>query len=644
MAERQLRVMISGTTHGLSAYIKAVVEACTSLDLSPMRLEGVAANEGQVPLIAQNAVDQADIYVGIFGHRYGYIPQENNPSQISLVEMEYNRAVERGVPCLIFLMSTENPVTSSEVETREARAKFEQLKNRLRERHIVTLFTSPQSLRSYAINSLSETKAFLEKRRAEGDQHFHPENTLDLSQKGHSHDVPTKARQTRKKEKKDAVRTERVAGVRVLRRGMSGDDVTNWQQFLLSQNLDVETDGSFGPGTYKATIDFQATNGLPTDGMVGPATRAKADEVRAMSSPNNPAESVSTVEEAEPEVAGETPGERVYNDETSAEAGEMAQIQAEMDEERAAEEEEEPVSVHDVFKDIPIPSAKSPRRPRAKRPSEEPQSTSSVTQTITEAVKKFLLAASAAVSNATSDQSVSTIADDKLGFSVYAIALRDFIASKDTSTPLTISIEARWGQGKSSLMRMVQNELNPKREKVVRLKIWFRLQWWRLCWLAATPVWYAAVLITGLAAKRKFKNKLFVDVAEGLSYVEPKAVAEKEETTGEVKHPPLKRLIAWSVKKRLPVEAQHPTIWFNAWKYDKEEEIWSALATSILDQIKHSRWWPARIGLWANLQWKRANKVKALRDVFKKIFWPVILAGLVILWTSYRETVFCKYQ
>ena len=37
-------------------------------------------------------VDEADIYVGIFACRYGYIPAG---SDISVTEMEYNRAVER---------------------------------------------------------------------------------------------------------------------------------------------------------------------------------------------------------------------------------------------------------------------------------------------------------------------------------------------------------------------------------------------------------------------------------------------------------------------------------------------------------------------------------------------------------------------
>ena len=48
-------------------------------------------------------VAKADVYVGIFAHRYGYIP-EDNPESLSITELEYRHAVECGKPSLIFLL------------------------------------------------------------------------------------------------------------------------------------------------------------------------------------------------------------------------------------------------------------------------------------------------------------------------------------------------------------------------------------------------------------------------------------------------------------------------------------------------------------------------------------------------------------
>jgi hypothetical protein len=49
---------------------------------------------------------------------------------------------------------------------------------------------------------------------------------------------------------------------------------------------------------------------------------------------------------------------------------------------------------------------------------------------------------------------------DLLGFSDYADALADFIRNENTSKPLTIGIDAPWGMGKTTLMRMMQERLS----------------------------------------------------------------------------------------------------------------------------------------------------------------------------------------
>ena len=65
--------------------------------------------------------------------------------------------------------------------------------------------------------------------------------------------------------------------MRILQRGMRGDDVAMWQAFLLRSGEDVgEPDGAFGPRTLAATRAFQAAHGLSADGVVGPATLARA--------------------------------------------------------------------------------------------------------------------------------------------------------------------------------------------------------------------------------------------------------------------------------------------------------------------------------------------------------------------------------
>lgn len=56
----------------------------------------------------------------------------------------------------------------------------------------------------------------------------------------------------------------------LLRVGSRGSTVKAMQQ-----DLGIDADGRFGPGTKKAVMAFQEANGLVADGMAGPATLAK---------------------------------------------------------------------------------------------------------------------------------------------------------------------------------------------------------------------------------------------------------------------------------------------------------------------------------------------------------------------------------
>ncbi|MGH6835234.1 MAG: peptidoglycan-binding protein [Methylocella sp.] len=57
-----------------------------------------------------------------------------------------------------------------------------------------------------------------------------------------------------------------------LRPGMEGDDVTRLQEALRQKGISVPIEAVFGPGTETAVRQFQLSNKLTVDGIVGPAT------------------------------------------------------------------------------------------------------------------------------------------------------------------------------------------------------------------------------------------------------------------------------------------------------------------------------------------------------------------------------------
>ena len=74
--------------------------------------------------------------------------------------------------------------------------------------------------------------------------------------------------------------TKPTVKVRVLRRGMKGQDVKNLQAgfnrvFPTYPGTNLKVDGDFGPATEANVIEFQRRTHLKMDGVVGPLTRAK---------------------------------------------------------------------------------------------------------------------------------------------------------------------------------------------------------------------------------------------------------------------------------------------------------------------------------------------------------------------------------
>jgi hypothetical protein len=225
---------------------------------------------------------------------------------------------------------------------------------------------------------------------------------------------------------------------------------------------------------------------------------------------------------------------------------------------------------------------------------------------------------------------------------VYAEALAAFIASEDTTTPLVIGIDAPWGHGKTSLMHMIRNELNPKRPWYLRFWLWLKLQSWRIRWLTTSLIWYSGKLVLWVAKLLgRDSRPAFIALAQWMRRPESgedrKSGAAQQPTAANASA--TERLFRWCSRVRQPIEARHPTVWFNAWKFDDEEAIWSALAVTILDQIKTNTSWVERLVFWLRLWVRRFNHLRAWKAVARKILWPVLLGGAGWLWAQYSGQI-----
>ena len=152
MPEKKLTVMISSTARDLPQHRKEVLEACLRQTMFPLMMEHLPASDADAISESLAMVDQADIYIGIFAFRYGYVPDGHN---ISITEMEYNRAKERDIPRLIFIMDKTHPITAEDMDMVYP-AQLKAFKERVQKENIVNFFKSPADLRANVINSLSK--------------------------------------------------------------------------------------------------------------------------------------------------------------------------------------------------------------------------------------------------------------------------------------------------------------------------------------------------------------------------------------------------------------------------------------------------------------------------------------------------------
>ncbi len=168
----QKTAMISSTSLDLPDHRKQVVEACLRESVFPIGMEHLPVRDSSAVTVDREMVDKADIYIGIFGVRYGEVPPDHD---ISYTELEFNRAVERGIPILVFVMHEDHPVKPRDVEAdAEAQRKLAELKKRASTGRIRGEFKSPEELRGLVIQALADLRRREEDEKGKPAPSFHP--------------------------------------------------------------------------------------------------------------------------------------------------------------------------------------------------------------------------------------------------------------------------------------------------------------------------------------------------------------------------------------------------------------------------------------------------------------------------------------
>jgi hypothetical protein len=176
--------------------------------------------------------------------------------------------------------------------------------------------------------------------------------------------------------------------------------------------------------------------------------------------------------------------------------------------------------------------------------------------------------------------------EDMLGYRLYAKAIAGPIRKKLTEPPLTIGIQAPWGQGKTSLMRMIQQELDEG------------------------------------VAKREAPSGGIEELKAGITSTYDALLRWTRRARGKEAAPSPDTPMLDTSGGRIP------TVWFNPLYYRETAQIWSGMAHAILHQLA-DRLGDRREEFWLRLQLSRLNVAALRRDIHQFILMRAVPIGVL---------------
>jgi len=194
----------------------------------------------------------------------------------------------------------------------------------------------------------------------------------------------------------------------------------------------------------------------------------------------------------------------------------------------------------------------------------------------------------------------ATATEDQLGTSSVADALVRFLTHPQTAAPLSVAVKGPWGVGKSTLMNLVRDGLDPRDASGQR-----------------APLQLAEE--DGFHSRRARATGMFRRLRQ--------LRAGKGLTAGavfrEAGRPDGNLPTGSHVSHRL-------TVWFNPWSYQSGEQVWAGLAHELIEQITGRLPRADREAFWLRLNLARVDRSSVRRVFYEAVLERAIKPGLAL--------------
>lgn len=138
-----MQVFLSSTYIDLVEHRKAALEALERLGHGVNRMEIFGARPMEPVVACLEEVDKSDLFLGIYAHRYGYVPPG---SRRSITEKEFERALKMGKPLVCFVVDDACKWREEHIEEDPGKTRLMKFKNRIRRTLVTDSFCEPLHL------------------------------------------------------------------------------------------------------------------------------------------------------------------------------------------------------------------------------------------------------------------------------------------------------------------------------------------------------------------------------------------------------------------------------------------------------------------------------------------------------------------
>jgi hypothetical protein len=141
--DKRYQVFVSSTFEDLQEERREVMQALLSLDCIPTGMELFPAADDESWELIERFIAGCDYYIVIVGGRYGSVGADGK----SYTEMEYDYAVEAGLPVLAFLHGDPGTITENKTEaTNEGKAALRAFRERIKAARHAKYWKFPKEL------------------------------------------------------------------------------------------------------------------------------------------------------------------------------------------------------------------------------------------------------------------------------------------------------------------------------------------------------------------------------------------------------------------------------------------------------------------------------------------------------------------